>query len=102
MVPGGVEGQLAEQLAGGRVDHRDVESLDQHQNGGLGMGPPGADVVQPAVDLQGELAVGGGAAGADAVVAAGGPVAGYGFWPGGVGGGGGGAVRQGAVRPLLW
>ena len=31
----------------------------------------------------------------------GGPVAGGGFRPGGVGGGGGGAVWQGAVRPLV-
>ncbi|HYK30030.1 MAG TPA: hypothetical protein VEV61_18875 [Streptosporangiaceae bacterium] len=37
---------------------------------------PDADVVQPAVDPQGELAVGVDAVGADAVVAVGGPVAG--------------------------
>ena len=43
------------------------------------MGPPDADVVQPAVDAQGELAVGIDAVGADAVVAVGGPVAGVAF-----------------------
>ena len=62
------------------------------------MGPADADVVEAAVDAQGELAVGVDAVGADPVVGVGGPVAGAGFGPGGVGGGGGGPVRQRAVR----
>jgi len=100
VVPGGVDGQLAEQFAGGGVDDADMQILDEHQDAGPGVGPADADVVQLPADAQGELAVGVDAVGADPVVGVGGAVAGGGLGPGGVGGGGGGPVRQGAVRPL--
>jgi hypothetical protein len=83
-VPGGVDGELAEQFAGGGVDDPDVQVLDEHQDAG----PAGADVVEPAADAQGELAVSVDAVGADPVVGIGGAVAGSGLGPGGVGGGG--------------
>ena len=65
------------------------------------MGAADADVVEPAAEAQGELAVGVDAVGADAVVGVCGPVAGDGFGAGGVGGDGGGPVGQRPVRPLV-
>jgi len=99
VVPGGVDGEFAEELAGGGVDDADVQVLDEHQDAGPGVGAADADVVEPAVDAQGQLAVFVHAVGADPVVGVGGPVAGGGLGPGGVGGGRGGPVRQRAVRP---
>jgi hypothetical protein len=46
VVPGGVEDEVAEQFAGGLVDHSDVEVLDEQEDVGSGVGSPDADVVQ--------------------------------------------------------
>jgi hypothetical protein len=78
-----------------------VQVADEHQDGGPGVGCADADVVQPAVGAQGELAAGVDLVGADPVVGVGGAVAGGGFGTGGVNGGGDGAVGQGAVGPLV-
>jgi hypothetical protein len=58
VVPGGVDGELAQELAGGCVDDPDVQVLDEHQDAGPGVGPADADVMQAAAGAQGELAVG--------------------------------------------
>ena len=68
VVAGGVDDQLAQQLAGGRVDDADVEVLDEQQDGGSGVGSPDTDVVEAAGDPQGEFAVGVDAVVPDAVV----------------------------------
>src|SRR3954452_4102458 len=57
VVAGGVDGQLADELAGGGVDDADVEVVDELDDAGSAVGPADADVVQAAVDAQGELAV---------------------------------------------
>jgi hypothetical protein len=49
VVPGGVEGEFAEEFAGGGVDDADVQVLDEHDDVGPGVGPADADVVQTAV-----------------------------------------------------
>ena len=100
VVPAGVEGEFAEQFAGGGVDDADVQVLDEHQDGGPGVGAADADVVELAAGAEGDVC---------RLVpmrsvrtrswASAGAVAGGGFGPGCVGGGGGGPVRQGAVRP---
>ena len=71
VVAGGVDDQFADELAGGGVDDADVQVLDEHQDGGPGVGPADADVVELAADAEGELAVGVDAVGADAVVGVG-------------------------------
>jgi hypothetical protein len=68
VVAGGVDDQLAQEFAGGRVDDADVEVLDEQQDRGSGVGSADADVVKAAVDPQGGLAVGVDAVAADAVV----------------------------------
>ena len=100
VVAGGVEGEVAEQFAGGGVDDADVEVLDEQDDVGSGVGPADADVVEPAAVAEGDGAGGVDLVGADAVVGVGCAVAGGGFGPGGVGGGGGGPVGQRAVGPL--
>jgi hypothetical protein len=52
VVAGGVDDQLAEQLAGGRVDDADLEVVDEQPDGGSGVGSADADVVEAAVDPQ--------------------------------------------------
>src|SRR5918992_1807746 len=79
VVAGGVDDQLAQQLAGGRVDDADLEVVDEQQDGGSGVGSADAEVVEAAVDPQGDLGVG-----VDAVVAD----AGVGVVVAGWGGGG--------------
>ena len=101
VVAGGVEDQVAEELAGGGVDDADVQVLDQEQDAGSGVGPADADVVEAAAVAEGDDAGSVDTVGADAVVGVGGAVAGAGLGPGGVGGGRGGAVGQGAVRAAL-
>ena len=54
VVAGGVEGQLAQDLAGGGVDDADVEVLDEEQDVGSGVGSADSDVVQASVVAQGE------------------------------------------------
>ena len=46
VVASGVDDQLAQQLAGGRVDDADVEVLDEQQDGGSGVGSADTDVVE--------------------------------------------------------
>ena len=87
VVAGGVEGEVAEEFSGGGVDDPDVEVGDEHEDGGSGVGSADADVVEAAVDAEGDAAGLVDAVGADAVVAGGcGEVSGAGFRPGGVGG----------------
>src|SRR6185437_7130033 len=100
VVPGRVEGELAQELAGAGVDDADVQVLDQEQDAGSGVGAAGADVVEPAVVAEGNEPGGVDAVGADTVVGVGGPVAGAGLGAAGVGSGRGSAARQRPVRPL--
>ena len=69
VVPGWVDDKFADELAGGGVDDPDAQVLHQHQDGGPGVLVAGADVVEAAVDAQGEGSVGVDAVGADALVA---------------------------------
>ena len=102
VVAGGVDGQLAEEFAGGGVDDADVEVLDEQDDAGSGVGSADADVVQPAGDAQGDVAGCVDAVVADPVVGVGAAVAGRGWlWAGVVGGRGGGPVRQGPVRAVV-
>ena len=64
VVPGGVEGEVAEEFAGGCVDDADVEVGDEDDDVGSGVFSADPDVVQPAVVAQRDLA-----GGIDAVVA---------------------------------
>jgi hypothetical protein len=75
VVTGGVDGELAEELASGGVDDAHVQVLDGQQDAGSGVGPADAEVVEAAVDAQGDASVGVEPVGADAVVGVGGPVA---------------------------
>ena len=54
VVAGGVEGELADDLAGGGVDDADVEVLGEDEDVGSGVGPSDADVEQAAVVAQGD------------------------------------------------
>jgi hypothetical protein len=45
VVPGGVEGELAQEFAGGCVNDADLEVLGQDQDGGSGVCSAHADVV---------------------------------------------------------
>jgi hypothetical protein len=95
---GGVEGEVAEEFAGGGVDDAHVEVVDDHDDGGSVKVAADADVVQDAADAQGDVAV------ADAVTSDAGVglvAGGGGGFGSGVVGGGGGAVAQGAVWSLL-
>jgi hypothetical protein len=78
VVPGGVEGEVAEHFAGGGVDDPDVEASDEEDDGGSGVGSAQADVVEAAVVAKGDAAVG-----VDAVVAD--PMVGVGVAAGGGG-----------------
>jgi hypothetical protein len=71
VVAGGVEGQFAEELAGGGVDDADVQVADEQQDGGSGVGPADADVVELSAVAQGDGAVGVDQVAADAVVGVG-------------------------------
>jgi hypothetical protein len=79
VVAAGVDGEFADEFAGGGIEDADVQVADEHQDGGPGVLAAGADVVEAAVDAQGELASRIGAVGADAVVGAGGAVTGCGL-----------------------
>jgi hypothetical protein len=96
IVPGGVDVEVADEFAGGGVDDPDVEVADEHENAGSGVGSADADVVQSAVDPQGQAAVGVDAVGADPLVAVESLPGGC-FGAGGVGGRGGALVGQRAV-----
>src|ERR1700753_3689850 len=68
VVAGGGGGELAGGGGGGGGDDPDVQVVDEHQDWGAGVFVAGADVVEAAVDPEGELAGRVGAVGADAVV----------------------------------
>ncbi|GAY17978.1 hypothetical protein MSZK_47040 [Mycobacterium sp. shizuoka-1] len=68
VVPGGVEGEVAEDFSGGGVDDGDVVVLGQDQDAGSVVVAADADVVQAAVDAQGDGSGLVDAVGADAVV----------------------------------
>ena len=51
---GGVEGEIAQEFAGGGVDDADVQVLDEQQDVGPGVGPADADVVEAAGVPQGD------------------------------------------------
>ena len=91
---GGVDGELAEDLAGGGVDDAYVEVGDEQDDAGSGVGSADGDVVQLAVESERDVAAGGDAVVADPVVGVVVAVAGAGFGSGGVGDGGG--VANGA------
>jgi hypothetical protein len=93
VVAGGVEGQLAQEFSGDGVDDADVQVVDQQDDVGSGVGTSDADVVEAAVQAQGDDAGGVDAGVGTGVTAAGGQ--------GGVDGCGGGAVWQGPVRAVV-
>ena len=52
----GVEGQGADDFAGGGVDDADVEVVDEKDDRCAGVGSADADVEEPSVDSQGDFA----------------------------------------------
>jgi hypothetical protein len=54
VVAAGVEGEFAQQFAGGRVDDSDLQVLDEQDDAGSSAGSADADVVQSAVVSQGD------------------------------------------------
>ena len=54
---GGVEGELAEDFAGGGVDHGDVQAVDEQGDGLMVAGAADADGVEGAGVAQGDLAL---------------------------------------------
>jgi hypothetical protein len=54
VVAAGVEGQYADEVAGGGVDDADVAVLDEQEDLGSSVGSSDADVVQAAVEAQGD------------------------------------------------
>jgi hypothetical protein len=95
---GGVEGELADELAGVGVDDADVQVLDQEKDAGSGVGPADAEVVELPLMPEGDEPGVVDPVGAHAVMGVGGAVAGDGLGPGRVGGGRGCAAFQRAVR----
>src|SRR5262249_56529141 len=89
-----IQGELAEQFAGGGVDDADVQVLDEQQDVGSGVGPADADVVELAAVAEGDGAGFADDVGADAVMGVGAPIAGGGLGPGGIRGGGGGPAGK--------
>jgi hypothetical protein len=87
VAPGGVEGEFAEQFAGGVVDDPDLEVADEEEDGGSGVGSPDADLVEASLVAQGDLAGVVDDVFADAVVGWGARAGRGGFGAGGVGGG---------------
>jgi hypothetical protein len=90
----GVEGEVAEQFAGGGVDDADVAVGGEQGDAGSGVGSADADVVEPAVVAQGDVAGLVDDVVADPPVGVIGPAGGAVFGAGLVGGGGGGAFRE--------
>jgi hypothetical protein len=56
VVAGRVDGELADECAGGGVDDPDVQVVDEHEDCGAGVLVADADVVEFPADAQGELA----------------------------------------------
>jgi hypothetical protein len=52
VVPGGVDGEFADEFCGGGVDDADFEVLDEHQDAGPGAGSSDADVVQTSGEVR--------------------------------------------------
>jgi hypothetical protein len=75
--------------------------LGEDEDAGSGVGSADADAVEASLVAQGDLAADVDAVSADAVVRVAGAVAGDGFRAAGVDGRRGGAVRQGAVWPVV-
>jgi len=94
VVPGGVEGEVAEELAGRGVDDADVEVGDEDDDVGSGVFSADPDVVQPAVVAQRDLAGGIDSVVADPVVDVAVGVGGHGFGAGLVDGCWGGPVWE--------
>ena len=96
---GRVEGQFADEFAGGGVDDADVEVLDQDDDAGSGVGSADADGVERPAVAQGDFACLVDAVAADAFVGVVGAVAGGGLGSAGVdrGGGSPAAATGGAV-----
>lgn len=88
-----VEGEGAEEFAGGGVDDADVAVVDEREDGGSGVGSSDADVVESAVVAEGDDAAGVDAVAADALAGVGGGGSGLGFGESLVGDGGGDAVE---------
>jgi hypothetical protein len=99
VVAGCVEGELAQEFAGGGVDDADAPVLDEQEDVGSGVGPADAEVVERAAVAEGDAAGLVDDVAADAVVGVGGAVAGGGFGARLVGGCGGGPVA--ATTELL-
>ena len=95
-----VEGEVAEEFAGGGVDDADVQVGDEHEDGGSGVFAAEADVVEAAVVAQGEASGLVDAVVADPPVAVTVLVAGGGFGSGPVDGGGDG-FGEGLVGSLV-
>src|SRR6186713_282609 len=94
VVLAGVDGELAEEFAGGGVDDADVEVLDEQDDVGSGVGSADADVAESAVYSQGDVAGLADSVVPDPVVGVGVTrAAGQGLGDGVVDGGGGGSVR---------
>ena len=72
VVAGGVEGEVADDLAGGVVDDADVEVVDEGDDGLVLVGAADADLVEGAAVADGDLAAGVDAVAAEAVMGAGG------------------------------
>src|SRR5829696_1226957 len=98
VVPGGVEDELADQLAGVASDDSDVQVVDEQGDVGAAGGGAEADVVELAVVAQGDGAAGVDGVVADAVVGGDFDAGGHRFGPVRVGLGGG-ASDQRSVRP---
>jgi hypothetical protein len=101
VVAGGVEGEVAEEFAGGGVDDADVGVGDEEDDGGWGVGSSEADVVEAAVVAEGDPAGGVDAVAADPPVDVGVAGRGAGFGSGPVDDAGWGVVGQGPVGSLL-
>lgn len=56
IVPGRVQDEVPQELAGSGLDDPDVEVVDEQDHGGSGVGSPDADVVEPTLDAQGDAA----------------------------------------------
>src|SRR3954451_5364065 len=101
VVAGGIEGEVAEGLAGGGVDDADVEAGDEQEDGGSGLGHADADVVEAAGVAEGDFAGGVDVVVANAVVSVAVPAGCGGFGPRLVGGGGGDVAGEGAVGAVV-
>ena len=100
VVPGGVEDEVAEDLAGVAVDDGDVEVVDEHADVGSGVLGAEADVVQASAAPEGDLAAGVRGVVADAEVAAG-VVVGGGLGAGGIDLGRPATVEGAVLAPLV-